>query len=280
VALLAGACGKDGKSTPVIPANATPEERVIIQARAALGPEDKLDAVNSLVLSGNVSDSKNQPVGQIVIMFKKPARQYSELRTTDQALIIQGSDGMEGWILGIDKNTNKTLTVLKAPDEMQNTYMSMENLFFFRASEHVRGATVSLDGEAQYRGIPCWKISFHYPDSFTYVRYIDKTTNQLRGTVLNPIGAEFVEEGDTTVDGIIFPAVLHEYNKSGDLVQSIKFDKIMVNQPLSDGLFEMPSLTDLYKSATAAKPKTTATPPPPASAATPPPPLLPSLKPN
>jgi hypothetical protein len=102
----------------------------------------------------------------------------------------------------------------------------------------------------------------------------------LRGTVLNPIGAEFVEEGDTTVDGIIFPAVLHEYNKSGDLVQSIKFDKIMVNQPLSDGLFEMPSLTDLYKSATAAKPKTTATPPPPASAATPPPPLLPSLKPN
>lgn len=252
--------GKAPLAGPVIPANATPEERVIILARSALGPEKKLAGVSSLVLAGKVTDSKNQPLAQILIIFKKPARQHSEIRSTDQTIYIQGSDGLEGWTLNIDKNNNKALGVLKSPEEMQNTYTSMENLFFFRAFEHVRGATVSLDGEAQYRGFPCWKISFHYPDSFTYVRYIDRTTNQLRGTVLDPTGDEFVEEGALTVNGIVFPKILHSYNRNGDLLQTIQFDKIIVNQPLDDRLFAMPLLTDLVKSGSAAKPKTTTAP--------------------
>jgi hypothetical protein len=268
VALLAGGCGKAAPAGPVIPANASPAEQVIIKARYALGPEKKLAGVSSLVLAGKVTDSKNQPLAQILIIFKKPARQHSEIRTADQTTYIQGSDGLEGWTLHIDQNNSKALAVLKSPEEMQNTYTSMENLYFFRAFEHVRGATVSLEGEAQYRGFPCWKISFHYPDSFTYVRYIDRTTNQLRGTVLDPVGDEFVEEGALTVNGIVFPKTLRSYNKNGDLLQTIQFDKIIVNQPLDDRLFAMPLLTDLVKSGSAAKPKATtavAAPNPPSS---------------
>jgi len=291
--LLVGGCGKGTNAAPAIPANATPEERAIIQARAALGPEDKLTAVNTLVLAGNITDSKNAQVGQILLLFKKPARQRSEIRAPDQSIAIQGSDGVEGWSLSIDKNNNKKIAVLKSAEEIQNVYMSMENLYFYRATERIIGATVTNNGDAQYRDTACWKVTFHYPNNLNYVRYLDRSTGQLRGTVLDPLGAEFVEEGEKVVDGIKFPVTLHTYTKDGQLAQNIKFDKILVNQPLDDRLFDQPLLTDLYKMAPVAKPAGTAAPAPAAKpaakpAAAPPansgalltPALLPPLKPN
>jgi len=266
-ALLAGGCGKSGTAGPAIPANATPEERAILTARSALGPEDKLTAVNTLVMAGVIIDSNNQPAGQVILLFKKPARQRSEMRAADQTIILQGSDGIEGWMLSIDKKNNRNVSVLKAPQETQNIYMSMENLYFYRATEHVTGASVTMDGDVQYHDAACWKVSFHYPNNFTYVRYIDRANGQLHGTVLEPVGAEFIEQGNLVVDGINFPQVLRSYNKNGQLAQTIQFQKILVNQPLDDRLFNMPSLTDIYKIGSQAKPQSTAAPSPAPAAA-------------
>jgi outer membrane lipoprotein-sorting protein len=267
VMLFAGGCGKSGPAAPVIPANATPEEHAIILARAALGPDDKLTAINTLVLAGTMTDGKNQALGQVVLLFKKPARQRSEIRAPDQSVIIQGSDGVEGWFLSIDKNNNKTISVLKSPQEMQNIYMTMENLYFYRATERIQGASVTMDGETQYHDFPCWKVSFHYPDNFTYVRYIDRVNGQLHGSVIEPIGAEFIEEGQKIVNGVNFPVILRNYKKDGQLDQTIKFNNIIINQPLDDRLFDMPSLMDLYKTSAPPKAAATANPSPAASPA-------------
>jgi outer membrane lipoprotein-sorting protein len=247
---LVSGCGKgDSAMAPALPADATPEQRTIAQARAALGPEDKLNGVNTLVLAGSITDAKNQLMGQLVLMFKKPARQRMEMRAPDQTLKIEGSDGIEGWMVSVDKNNNKALSVLNGKDEMQNVYESIENLYFYRASERVRGSKVTLNGEAQYRNAACWKISFEYPNSMTYVRYFDRATGKLRGTVIEPLGQEFVEEGETTVDGIIFPSVLHSYDKDGKLINTLKFASIKVNAPMDDRLFATPTLMDLFSPA-------------------------------
>ena len=283
--VLLPACSKDDKAnppavsasasarpTPVIPANASPTERIIIQARAALGPEDKLVAITTLELTGTVMDAKNQPVGQVAIMFKKPTRMRSEVQTPNGRM-IQGSDGVTGWEFDIDKNNNKRNAVMQAKDEMQTINETLENLYFYRGTEHVTGAAVTDDGEVQYRGAACWKVSFHYPNDTIYVRYINRATGKLVSTVLEPMGVEFLEEGESQVNGISFPKVLHQYGKDGILAQTINFDKIIVNQPLDDRLFDQPSLIASFASPTtsagstpAAKP---ASSPSPSSSAAP-----------
>src|SRR5690349_580045 len=46
-----------------LPANATPEQRIIAQARAAIGPEAKLDAMTGVLLTGKIFDDKNNELG-------------------------------------------------------------------------------------------------------------------------------------------------------------------------------------------------------------------------
>jgi len=253
--LLLPACSKDEKSAttdtgpapaavhpaPVIPANATPLERVILLARSALGPDDKLNTVTSLELTGNVTDDKNQPFGQLVIMFKKPARMRSEVQTANGRM-IQGSDGVAGWEFDVDKNSNSRNAVMPARDELQNIYETLENLYFYRGTEHVTGSSATVDGDAQYRGAASTKVTFHYPNNIDYVRYFNPASGKLLGTVLAPEGTEFVEEGEAVVNGITFPKILHEYAKDGQLVRTIVFEKVIVNPPLDDRLFDQPSL--------------------------------------
>lgn len=261
--LLLPACSKDGKaaapSTPpasapppatAIPANASPAERIILQARAALGSESNLTGVTTLELTGTVSDSKNQLVGQLAIMFKKPARMRSEIQTPNLHM-IQGSDGVAGWEFDTDKDNHKKNAVMPSKDEQQNIFETLENLYFFRGSEHVTGASVTVDGQMDYRGIACSKLTFHYPGDVTYVRYFNRATGKLVSTILEPTGVEFIEEGEYLAGGIVFPKSLRQYSKDGQLTQTINFDKVIVNQPLDDRLFEQPSLIASFAAPTA-----------------------------
>ncbi len=237
----AGSAPATTHPAPVIPANATPEERVILLARSALGPDDKLSAITSLVLTGNVTDDKNLPFGQLVIMFKKPVRMRSEVQTANGRM-IQGSDGVAGWEFDVDKNNNSRNAVMPAGDELQNIYETLENLYFYRGTEHVTGARATVDGAAQYRGAASTKVTFQYPNNVAYIRYFNPVSGKLLGTVLAPEGTEFVEEGENVINGITFPRILREFAKDGQLVRTISFDKIIVNPPLDDRLFDQPSL--------------------------------------
>jgi outer membrane lipoprotein-sorting protein len=266
-ALLVSACSKsatpNAADTPKTPV--TQEDRLIAQARAALGPEDKLLAVQTLRLRGQIFDTKNQLGGSIEFLFKKPAHQRSEFQTTTQDKVIECSNGVEGWMASSEKAGQMKFSIMKAPTETQNIYTSLENLYFYRATELVRGAEVTSEGPVTYRNNLCWKVSFHYPNDMIYVRYFDKTTGELRGTVVQPNGAEFVEEGKMMVAGIAFPTQLQNYTSDGKLTQTVKFTSIEVNAPMDDKVFEMPSLIALRaeaakEEAASKAPATTAAP--------------------
>lgn len=248
-----------------LPANATPEQRIIAQARAAIGPEAKLDAMTGVLLTGKIFDDKNNELGTLVLLFQKPGKQHTELRSPKQTL-IQGSDGVVGWIMSVDPtNNSKKLTVLKSPDEQTNLYTTMENLYFYRATDRVQGSVVRYEGDVDYRGAKAHKVSFQYPNSVTYVRYFDATTGKLRGTIMLPAGNEVVENGTVDVSGIAFPAVLNNYTKDGKLTQVVKFDKINVNPQIDPKakIFDLPDMVALAKAANAAatvKPAATAKP--------------------
>lgn len=231
-----------------VPAAGSPEERIITQARAAIGPENKLLAIDSMLLSGQMFDDKNNQTGTFMLLVKKPASQRTEQHLPDQT-IFQGSDGVMGWALDVNKDGAKRFAVLKGEDEAQNNYETMENLYFYRATERVNGSSVHYEGDEDYRGAKCHKVSFNYPNGISYVRYFDAASGQLRGTVLLPSGNEAVEEGTLTVDGVNFAAVLKNYSKDGKLLQVLKFDKVLINPTIDAKTkpFDMPDMVSLSK---------------------------------
>ncbi|HVU37543.1 MAG TPA: hypothetical protein VHC95_04365 [Opitutales bacterium] len=240
--------------TAAVPAAGSPEQRIIAQGRATIGPEAKLEAINGILMTGQILDDKNTPTGTFVILAQKPARQHTELHEGNQTM-VQGSDGVMGWALGIDANGGKKLAVLKGTDEAQNNYETMENLYFYRATERVNGSSVRYEGDVDYRGVKCHKVSFNYPNGISYVRYFDAATGQLRGTVLLPGEGEAVEEGTLVVDGVNFPALLKNYSKDGKLQQVLKFEKIVLNPAIDPKSkpFDLPDMVALAKAAAATR---------------------------
>ncbi len=223
--------------SPDAQAKAIPQEMIITRARAVVGPEEKLAAVTSLELTGTVSDGRNQPLGQIILTFKKPGSGLSEMRFLYGNSVIQGSDGVRGWLLQIDQKNNQKFANLKPADEVQDIYDALENLYFYRGTERVPGADVTVDGQGQYHDALCWRVTFHYPDNIAYVRFFDCTTGKLRGSIALPAGTESIGENETIVSGIAFAQTLRIYNKQGQLTQTVKFDRILVNPPVDDHRF-------------------------------------------
>jgi hypothetical protein len=222
-------------------------DQIIAQARSVLGTEDKLNGLQTLVLSGEILDDKQQPIASATLMFKKPRSQRTELSTPDHYFDVTATDGVQGWREATDKDGHKRLAILGPPDLDTFIYTGMENLYFYRATQHVLGAEVTSDGEADFHGVKCWKVHFQYPDSIDFIRYFDTTTGDLRGSSIPSQGTEVIESGKTTEAGITFAAAVTNIDKDGK-AQTFKITKIEVNQPLDDKLFDVPLPTELLSS--------------------------------
>ncbi|MGA2052547.1 MAG: hypothetical protein ABSH19_04470, partial [Opitutales bacterium] len=149
-------------------------------------------------------------------------------------------------------------------------------LYFFRGPLQTRGGIITLDGPADFHGAQCWKVSFKYYDGLTFSRYFDQQTGALRGTVTDLGHTEIIESGKLLAGGIAFPDTIQSYS-DGKLVRTMKFSHILVNEPISDSVFEVPSASVLLptpnETAPAGSPDTSAAPVPTgvSGAASPPP---------
>jgi outer membrane lipoprotein-sorting protein len=219
---------------------------VVARARAVYGTEASLDGLTTLQYFGTMYDDKDQPAGSVVLQFKKPASQRSEY-TTPTETQIEGTDGYEGWALKIDQNGRKGMAIIQPPQLTAYINSSFENLFFFRGPLQRRGGTITLDGLEDFHGAKSWKVSFVYPDSMTFIRYFDQNNYQLHGTVTDVTDkgqTEIIESGKIMSGGIMFPDTIKAYN-DGKLVRTMKFSKVIVNAPLDDKMFEVPSTSIL-----------------------------------
>jgi len=119
-----------------------------------------------------------------------------------------------------------------------------ENLSFFHGIEQRRGTvndlgTVTLDGKS------CRKLAFDHSDGIVFTRYFDEATGRLLLTETEN-GIRIREEGEMVVDGLRFPRKIISISKLNDGSErtvSIVFDKVIVNEPLADSLFTIPTMT-------------------------------------
>lgn len=224
----------------------------IAKARAALGTEEALDAVNTVRFVGTVETVERVPDKidptksvehavrlAIDIVFAKPYRELYVLRS-DKVTETTALDDYDGWLRRVDAGHEDQwqLRLLSPAQVRQLRASTWENLAFYRGIEK-RGGKVEFKGDADVDGKPCVVLVFAHSDSINYTRYFEKSSGLLLKTTTET--TEIREQGSVVVNGIRFPKVLLNKTVNGPLA-TITFDSIKVNEPVSAAQFAMPAL--------------------------------------
>jgi len=230
------------------PAALQAEPAVISLARAYLGPESTLDGITSIHFSGTLDlvdpgHAANGPMhGTLDMIFVKPMRQRLIFR---QEKISRTTvlDGYDAWDMVQDNAdpSKMRLTWLSAGDIKMVRASTWENLNFFRGGDG--DAAVEDKGPETMDGIVCERVDFSHGPGIVYQRYFDRDTGRLVLTVRGP--ETIRESGEIRVDGLRFAKIIVSDTKmaSGkDMVSTVTFDRIVLNEPEGPEVFAAPSL--------------------------------------
>lgn len=201
--------------------------------------QDNLLKVNTQKMTGKMIQSGLEiPFTQ---MIKRPGKVRIEA-TFQNLTLIQTFNGSDGWT--INPFAGVTDPQPMSEDEVKSMKYNgdMDGMLW---NWKEKGYTVTLVGEEDMEGTPCFvvKLVTGTGDTFTY--YIDSDTSiMLRfNTKMLVMGNE--NESDTylsnymMVDGIAVPGKI-ETKVKGQLQMTIVVDKAELNTDLDDALFEKP----------------------------------------
>ena len=238
------------------PLRAETADQWVAKARAYLGSESALGAVETIRFSGTLETrgtgpaaaDKSQPESgleqlPIEIIFQKP---YCQRMTVTRPASVDtvALDDYEAWskTTGRENPAASQVTLLDAQEIRQLRANTWENLNFFAGIEK-KGGTVELAGDVIVDGIACAKLSFIHSNRIVFHRYFDKATGRLVKTE-TANGSEIREEGEVVVNGVRFPRKVINRNATGQ-VATIIFDSIVLNERVPPGEFAVPSLSVL-----------------------------------
>lgn len=225
----------------------------IAKARAAVGRESALEAVQSIHFTGTLTTTQKVPVNgdannlkdekivlAIDIIFQKPYQQRMMLRS-DKVVETTALDGYDAWVRRADATDEKkwNLTLLDAQQVKRLRANTWENLFFYRGIEK-RGGKVEFAGEAMIDGKDCAKLVFAHAENIVFTRYFEKATGRLIRTETEN-GGEIREEGELIVNGLRFPRTLINKTPAG-LVTTINFESVKINESFPADVFAVPAL--------------------------------------
>ena len=192
------------------------------------------------------------------MVFVKPSSQRQTMRMGN-LVEITVLDGYEAWDHVQDtanpaKVRMKWLSAAEIRSLRANTW---ENLFFYRGMGD--GGSVEDKGPATVDGIVCERVDFIHGPGIEFQRYFDRDTGRLVASIRD--GETIREKGEIRVDGIRFPKSIVSTRKTAsgkDLVTTVLFDRITLNEPIDSNEFAVPAAPAV------AKPPATAPATPPA----------------
>jgi hypothetical protein len=104
-------------------------------------------------------------------------------------------------------------------------------------------------------GVVCERVDFNHGPGIVFERYFDRDSGRL---VLTVRGSETIREsGEIMVDGVRFPKKIVSTTKTAsgkDLVATVIFDSVVLNETEPDDLFQVPSFLPAKGAAPAASP--------------------------
>jgi len=211
-------------------------EDVVDQARGFIGPDDKIEAITSLVYEGTLTPADGQESRGIRLVLQKPAKQLLEI-TQGDGQINMLVNNFEGFM--IQKNlTTDQVGISPLPTDQVRRFKAnaAENLYFFEFPAKLQVRAKYL-GEDQFRGKTVDTVRYVHSGGIQFLRYFDPETGELVGT-LTDTGSLNTEEGLFEVDGLRFSKKVLSY-ENGELVHTIEFSKITINPELDAEAFSL-----------------------------------------
>ena len=206
-------------------------------ARAYFGPEDKLQAVRSIYYEGKLVSPSAKGDGTFRLFVKKPHFQRMEIRVGD-VQTITAVDGSEGYRQQTKLSTGQgRLGILNSSQVEKIIVNTLENLYFLKGIRR-RNGKIDFLGKFDMQGRNCYKLKFSYRDKLFYERYVDLETGKILATQ-DERGVIVYQRGQIFAGGIRFSQSVESF-KEGTHLNTIHFDRIMVNAAMKDEIFDFP----------------------------------------
>ncbi len=225
----------------------------LTQARAYVGSEAALDAVQALRFVGELTvDDGTTPApadtesAKLEITFQKPDRQRITA-TNGTRVETTALDGYDAW-QRVSDTTDASLwqVTLLGPDQIKrlraNTF---ENLAFYRGIERV-GGRIEDRGTANVDGVACRKLAFVHGPGIVFTRSFEIATGRLVLTETES-GTAIREEGEIKSGGLRFPQRIITTNPlpgGGTRTIRVTFNSVEVNPTLAADTFTLPAFTN------------------------------------
>lgn len=228
----------------VIARSAESDEEIIQStielARSYLGPDDKLDAIESVHYKGSLLYSSGD-LGTIEMVYQKPM-QHRMVAVIGGRREVSVLDGSEGWTT-FERVVDSVPLSIEIFDPIRILIMqaSVREAFNFFRKPDTRNGEILYEGKETVNGRDCNVLTYHHGDGIAYQRYIDAETGQVHKT-LDSKGVEYLEEGELIVDGLRFPKkLLSTFSTAiGDQSMEFAYSSITLNEKLPDSDFVMP----------------------------------------
>ncbi len=219
-------------------------EETIAKARAYLGSEASLQAVQTLRYTGVIVVASGDS-GTVDIVFKKPSSQQiisavsgmkevSTLKRTEAWQKLERHDEPGSW----------TLNFYEAEDILR-MQANVRDQFDFMAPPSTRTGKVHFVGEHEIDGRKTRALRYDHGRSRFFVHFVDIETGRVLRSV-NDLGMVFMKTGERIVEGIRFPekVVTRFRTPLGVETLEVSYSKITVNEKIDDAIFDMPLLAE------------------------------------
>jgi outer membrane lipoprotein-sorting protein len=217
-------------------------DQIVDKHTQALGGADKLKAIQSVTLSGKAVVAGGQIEAPIVMKIKRPASMRMEM-TVQGKSFIQAFDGTTSWTLN---------PFMGSPDPQksndEDTQQAKDDSDFIEGSlvdYKAKGNTVELIGKEDVEGTSTYKLKITKKGGSVEYQYLDaQTFLPLRSSGKRKQAGQEMEFESTPsnykpVNGVMMPYSLSQ-KVNGNPMMDLTVEKIEVNAPIDDSVFQMP----------------------------------------
>lgn len=217
-------------------------DQIVQKHLDALGGLDKLKAINTLSATGKATMQGGLMEAPMLMQMKRPSSMRMEL-TVQGKKMVQAFDGTTAWM--INPMTGSDAPQKASDDDTQEMKDSADIDFSSLANYKEKGSTVELMGTEDVEGNPAYKLKVTKKNGRVEHQYLDtKTYLPIKTTTRRKqMGSELEIDAYPTnfkpVNGVLFPFTVDQKVGGKSMIQ-IALDKVDVNKPIDDAIFQFP----------------------------------------
>jgi outer membrane lipoprotein-sorting protein len=217
-------------------------DQIVEKHTQALGGLDKLKAIQSVTVNGKAVLMGGQIEAPIVMQIKRPSSMHMEISVQGKSF-IQAFDGTTAWTVNPFTDSPDPQ---KSNDE--DTQLAKDDSDFIEGAlveYKAKGNIVELIGKEDVDGKSAYKLKITKKSGNIEYQYLDaQTFLPIRSSGKRKQAGEEMEFESTPsnykpVNGVMMPYSLSQ-KMNGSPMLELTVEKIEVNTPIQDSLFQMP----------------------------------------